>query len=494
MPSPNADIVAGPVLFSRGADEQRSRLAALLVVRDGSEAASVRAFPELRPAGGGAIVPNALARLAGQVFLRYDFELPNAPGAAYELEGRRHAVATGLGDGARIAYVSCNGRERGDGERSPEERNALWKRLAAEHARAPFSLLLHGGDQLYADEASDAHPTLAAWASSPPERRGAFRFGAHEELAATRFFLERYTTLYTQPDVAPLLASVPSAMMWDDHDIFDGWGSHPPALLDSAVGHGLFGVARRAFLLFQRALPPDEKPDARATLSYALHYPGLALIVPDLRSERRPERILGPEGWRVLGRHLDAACGVPQLLLMSSVPLLGPRLSRIESLIGFLPRLRRYEDDLRDQWQSRAHRTEWRSLLERLDRAAREVSEITVLSGEIHLASRGELPLGNGGTLHQLIASGIAHEPPPAIWARALGLLARFGEDPLPGRRITLSPIPGRRDIYTAERNYLTLEREKGTWRAAWECELGGRSPSLLLASRADGAAAPRAA
>ena len=27
-------------------------------------------------------------------------------------------------------------------------------------------------------------------------------------------------------------------MMWDDHDIYDGWGSRPPAIIDSPVGRG----------------------------------------------------------------------------------------------------------------------------------------------------------------------------------------------------------------------------------------------------------------
>ena len=401
-------------------------------------------------------------------------------------------MLTELAGGVRLAYVSCNGLEHGDGERLPEERNLMWRRLLEEHGRAPFALLLHGGDQLYADEVSEAHPTLAAWAAewaadwaasraaSPHGRRGEHRFDAAAERAATRYFVERYLTLYAQPEVAPLLARVPSVMMWDDHDIFDGWGSHDPALLDSAVGRGLFGVARRAFLLFQRGLSPAEEA-ATASLSYALRFPGFDIVVPDLRSERRPERVVGPAGRALAARHLEAARGVPHVLLMSSVPLLGPRLSLLERLIGVVPRLRRYEDDLRDQWQSRAHRAEWRATLEALERLARAGSEVTVLSGEIHLASRGEMPLAAGRTLHQLIASGVAHPAPSRWWARALGWLATLGEDPLSGRRVTLKGIPGRRGIYTAERNYLVLTRERGAWSAAWECERSGRTPALPL-------------
>ena len=483
MSSPDHSAVAGPVLFARGADHDRCRLAALVVRRASSAAAdgpSDATPPVLRTVHGETIAPLELARLADHRFLRYDFELPVGADAWYELDGVRHAVVTDLHGDLRLAYASCNGLERGDVERPSEERNLMWRRLATEHAKAPFALLLHGGDQLYADEASEAHPTLAAWAESAMDERDAFVFDDEVERRATRFFVERYAALYAQPDVAPLLATVPSLMMWDDHDIFDGWGSHPPALLDSDVGRGLFAVARRAFLLFQRALSPEEGAPG-ASLSHATDFPGFAVLAPDLRSERRPDRVIGMQGWPLLERQLEAAEGTERVLLMSSVPLLGPRLSLVERLIGVVPRLRRYEDDLRDQWQSRAHRAEWRRLLERLERLARAGVDVTVLSGEIHLASRGEMPLGEDGTLHQLIASGVAHPAPPAGWARALGWLAALGEDPLEGRPVRLRPIPGRRRIYTDERNYLVLERRAERWRAAWECEEGGRTPWLGL-------------
>lgn len=475
MTASDTSIAAGPVLFARGADAHRCRVA-VLVVQGGREATP----PVLRTAHEEEVPPLELARLAGHRFLRYDVELPVEAEAWYELDGVRHAVATDLRGDVRIAYASCNGLERGDAERPAEERNLMWRRLAAEHARAPFALLLHGGDQLYADEASGAHPTLAAWAESAMDERDAFVFDEEVERCATRFFVERYVALYAQPDVAPLLATAPSLMMWDDHDIFDGWGSQPPALLDSAVGRGLFAVARRAFLLFQHASSPDEGAPGES-LSHATNFPGFAVLAPDLRSERRPDRVIGMQGWPLLERQLEAAEGTERVLLMSSVPLLGPRLSLVERLIGIVPKLRRYEDDLRDQWQSRAHRAEWRRLLGRLERLARAGVDVTVLSGEIHLASRGEMPLGEGTTLHQLIASGIAHPAPPASWARALGWLATLGEDPLEGRPIALRPVPGQRRIYTAERNYLVLERASGSWRAEWECEESGRSPPLAL-------------
>lgn len=114
-------------------------------------------------------------------------------------------------------------------------------------------------------------------------------------------------------------------------------------------------------------------------------------------------------------------------------------------------------------------------------RAAEGGNAVTIVSGEIHLATRGEMPLGNGMTLRQLVASGIAHPPPPRLYARSLGLLAVFGESPLPGSRIHLKPLPGHRPIYIAERNYLVLERRGVDWSAAWELEDSGRTTAVRL-------------
>lgn len=391
-------------------------------------------------------------------------------------------MAADLTSDARIAYVSCNGQEEGDHRRPLHERNAMWCRLADEHDRAPFGLMLQGGDQLYADEVLTVHPVLQRWSKCRTAHKARHEFSDGAREAAERFFVERYLTLYSQPGIAHLCARVPSLMMWDDHDIIDGWGSHPAATLDSPVGQGLFAVARRAFAVFQLGLTDDEIVAAGDTFGFAARFPGFTVVAPDLRSERRPDRVMGPAGWAVFERSLTADRPGDRLFLMSSVPALGPRLSWVERLMTIFPGIRKYKDDLRDQWQSRAHRKEWRRFLRTLEtHSERHTCGITVLSGEIHLATRGEMPFRNGIVLHQLVASGIAHPAPPRPYAFGLGLLAALGEDPLPDQPVRLRPLPGRSWIYSAERNYLVLERTGDAWQAFWEPEKSGRTPGLPL-------------
>ena len=254
----------------------------------------------------------------------------------------------------------------------------------------------------------------------------------------------------------------------------------------SPVGQTLFSVARESFLVFQQATKDGDLParfadPAGLHLGWAIHAPELRIIAPDLRSERTRRQIMGPGGWSMMEAEAEQDA-MGHTFLMSSVPLLGPRLSVLEALMVAIPRMQEYEDDLRDQWQSRAHRDEWRRMLRLVrDLARQDHHEITAISGEIHLATRAIMDLGEGRHLNQLVASGIAHRAPPKGWARLLGALAWLGEDPLPEHPIRVERLPGQRNRYVAERNYLLLERTSGDWRCRWDLETSGMTGPLEL-------------
>ncbi|MBK1696217.1 alkaline phosphatase D family protein [Rhodovibrio salinarum] len=474
----DVETSAGPILFLRDHDGERLSLSVLAVRPDGAPA------PELSGPDG-AVAARCALQCAGCRAWLYDFSVPAGATASYRFDGVDYPLAADPRGDLRIAFVSCNGQEDGDRERPRVARNALWARLAAQHAQQPFHLLLHGGDQLYADEVVESEPEVRAWseASNKPPVCNRDRWELRETLATKLF--RRYLELYSQPEIGWLMARVPSLAMWDDHDICDGWGSLAPAKLDSPIGWALFDAAREQFRLFQLGAGPDDHPatcvdPSGHSLSWHARLPGLDVVAPDLRAQRRPTRVMAESGWSAFQDAL-ARCGDGRILLLSSVPALGPRLSWVEAAMQLLPKAQKYEDDLRDQWQSRAHRAEWRRFLKTLsDRHKTDGSRVTVLSGEIHLATRGTLATPNG-PLHQLVASGIAHPPPPKLYVRMLSALARLGESPLPDQPIRLHPLPGQSMIYTPQRNYLVLERRADTWRAWWELETDGATPPLAL-------------
>jgi len=475
----------GPVLLARGADSTHLSLSAILALRTGREP------PVLFANGQPAQEPKGILDQSAFTVWRYDFSLPLDRNCHYRLADTVYPVATDLDGDMRIAFVSCNGREHDDLGRSSDERNIMWRRLLDAHRQEPFRLLLHGGDQLYADEFLESHSAIRAWRDGQRADVETMPFTAEMEATARADLMHRYLELYAQPEIAQVLSRVPSLMTWDDHDIFDGWGSHPTWRLDSPVGRGLFRIARDLFCVFQLGCAPDTPPVAcpdRSGHSLAWHasFPGFSVVAPDLRSERRPDRVMGEAGWQAFEAGLAASRDSGRHFVVSSVPALGPRLSLVERLVPFLPRAGQFADDLRDQWQSKAHRREWQRFLTALSEEIAAGVPTTVLSGEIHLATRGEMTVPGrhgkpAGTLHQLVASGITHPVPPPGYALGLGLLARFGEDPLPNQPIRLRPLPGRHRPYTAERNYLVLTRRDKRWTALWDTEKHGCTPEMTI-------------
>jgi len=468
----------GPILFLDDVADTQLHLSALFITDKG-------AAPPPIDAEGGTFRACRLTDYDHATAWRTRFSVPADRISTYGWNGHSYEIAGNLTGDLRVAYVSCNGEEIGDMEREGSERNAMWSRLRDEHRRRPFAFMLHGGDQVYADEATHGHDLTRDWPDTVPEDVSGEELADLEHHLRERFFA-RYAALYEAPELAWLAARVPSLMQWDDHDICDGWGSLPRSVTYSAVGQALFKVAHESFLVFQNATVPGQLPDRFADpqathLGWSIHAPGLRVLAPDLRSERTRRNIMGRGGWAMMDG--EAARHAPgHTFLMSSVPLLGPRLSVFEALMVAIPRMQKYEDDLRDQWQSRAHREEWRRMLRLVrDMARRDGHDIIAISGEIHLATRAVMDLGDDLHLQQLVASGISHRAPPKGWARILGALALLGEDPLPEHPIRIRPLPGHRSRYIAERNYLILERSAGDWQARWDMESSGMTPALAL-------------
>jgi len=474
---PEADKSFGPVLFMRESSPAYTRLIALIVRHAGC-------VPDQLHTVNGPTTPHILGSVADYRILSFDVVLPALADAWYELDGVRYEVNARFSGDLRAAYISCNGEEEGDLERESSERNAMWLRLSKEHEDAPFNLMLHGGDQLYADEVTKAHPLSEGWPKHVPDR---LDYTQNEELrdALESAFFDRYSTLYRYPEMAWMCARVPSLAMWDDHDICDGWGSMRDHSLDSIVGKTLFSAARKNFLLFQVGATAEDLPGifldrTGRSLTWRVDLPGVTLLAPDLRSERRRQRVMGESGWTNL-KQTFSEMSDRRLILLSSVPLLGPRLSIVEKLLSITPRMEKYEDDLRDQWQSQAHREEWKEMLRALVKLQEAQNcDVTVVSGEIHLATRATMKTAKDD-IQQLVASGIAHRAPSLAYARVLGALARFGEAPLSSHPIRIRPLPGQAGIYAAERNYLVLERQAEQWTVAWELETSGRTSRLVI-------------
>jgi hypothetical protein len=153
-------VVTGPILVLDAIMGGEMRLSALFV------AAECGTLPPV-VIEGREVPARVLLTCGSRALWRARFAVPAYGPSSYVWNGIRHDLA-GLDDDLRLAFVSCNGEETGDLMRAGSERNAMWARLPRRHEEAPFALLLHGGDQIYADEATKGHPLSAGWPEEIP--------------------------------------------------------------------------------------------------------------------------------------------------------------------------------------------------------------------------------------------------------------------------------------------------------------------------------------
>lgn len=415
----------------------------------------------------------------------------------YRLAGRKHSFQVpALGATPAMAYVSCNGFSDARTRKTMKAPNAVWARLARLHEQqeridgatvGPLELLLMGGDQIYSDDIWASVPALRAWTDIEWFTRTHAPFTDSLRTELQRRFAGFYLERWNQPETAALLASVPSVMMWDDHDIIDGWGSHPTELHASPVFQGIFQVARDAFELFQRQMlgaPPPATLPAQTAHNSTYRFGSTALLVLDLRSERCPRvetvgadgrttvlagQVMSPTSWTAVYDWLDAqlaAGDLRHLLVVSSIPVMHPSFEQLEKMLGALPAIEELEDDLRDHWTSRPHQAERLRLVRRLLAASERGLRVTVLSGDVHVAAIGTLESDRhdlspeARSLTQLTSSGVTHPPPAGVARFFLEEACRQTETLEPGLTGQMVEFPTARRRLIGCRNVMTLQTD----------------------------------
>lgn len=132
------------------------------------------------------------------------------------------------GDEVRVTFGSCRWAAPAADEKDPvgpDALDALATRIAADPDGERPDVLLLVGDQVYADETSDA---TGRWLAA--------RRDVDEPPGTQVADYEEYTHLYYEswldPEVRWLLSTVPSCMIFDDHDLIDDWNTSASWLAD----------------------------------------------------------------------------------------------------------------------------------------------------------------------------------------------------------------------------------------------------------------------
>lgn len=494
-------IVCGPLLKFQGIESSlngpRWRASILIVI----PASLDRPQLKMTPSGSEEsvyIAPEFLYIGEQQQVLRYPFrikQLQETKAYAYSffVDDRYVFNVPGVTTPLRAAFYSCNGFQTMEEEQEMEGIQPLWKDLRTKHAENPFHVLIGGGDQGYFDGVW-ALPELQEWlAIDNQDQRKQLPFNRKMEEAVTRFYFKTYCAHFHQPQFAEALASIPSVMIWDDHDIFDGWGSYPDYLQQSPVFQGVFAIARRFYLLFQQQMTETQSHETKVTrgLSYIHQLSATtAILMLDTRSERSKMQICSEDTYtRIFDRLSALPVTIKDLYVVLTVPIAYPEMafveralqqfqdvvsSEVSRLIFGKPKLFSklmnvfgeidLLDDVGDQWKSVHHQEERKWLLQRMHAfASSRGMRITILTGDVHAGGAGIIEsTQNGNKMIEIISSPIGNKPSPKHIVKILRVAGSYPKQMDGFRELLLAfnryDIHSRPKALFASRNWVCLE------------------------------------
>ncbi len=389
-----------------------------------------------------------------------------------------------FGDGdVRLAFGSCRyGRaaaKLGDRHFDVDALVCLARGLTEQDEAGWPDALIMLGDQVYADETSAATRRRI-------EARRDITKGAKDQVADFEEYTWLYLESWTDPDVRWLMSNIPSAMIFDDHDVRDDWntshawrvemqqtdwwqerivgglssywvyqhlGNLPPSEL---AEHDLFQQVRTADadvapLLREFAAHADAEADgAKGTRwSFTREFGGTRLVMVDSRcgrilAEGRRSMVSDDEfAW--IEKQLAETCD--HLLIGTSLPwLLARALHDVEAWDEQLCQSRRRPLARFGEWLRRAadleHWAAFHDSFERLGSLLAAVAEradapatICVLSGDVHHAYVAEAHFDRPvrSRIYQLTCSPLHNYVPlpmkvafRVFWSRAMERLLRL--------------------------------------------------------------------
>ena len=144
------------------------------------------------------------------------------------------------GESMNIMFHSCNGFSSSVTPDDLSGPDPMWRDVLNNHQIRPFHAMVGGGDQIYNDSVANESDLFGEWLDirNPfHKHQAAFTPQMQDELE--KFYLERYCTWFSQGLFGLANSQIPMVNMYDDHDIFDGYGSYPHHDQKSPVFIGL---------------------------------------------------------------------------------------------------------------------------------------------------------------------------------------------------------------------------------------------------------------
>lgn len=317
-------------------------------------------------------------------------------------------------------------------------RLGLWRELGEVLDETGADFCIGAGDQVYVDSTTDdvwvwlrKHKRDLVERHVRPDQTVDEAALLDEMVGLFRYFYRRSWAL---PDIRRVFRRYPQYMIWDDHEIMDGWGSltkkersqRLDRLLEwedvefnERLSQLMFTAATRVYREYQHGHNPET---AEGQYDYEFERGAFAFYVLDMRGDHdiertqpRHRRLLGEPQHRrfrswVRRKHAD---GAQVLFVVAPVPVVHWRSFAVNRLD-----LGTFKDDFRDEWDHETNQKERDDFLEPLLEYSQETGcPVVILSGDVHCGGIFRIHDSSrpSATLWQVTSSPISRSPVPDL-------------------------------------------------------------------------------
>lgn len=344
----------------------------------------------------------------------------------------RHEATVRPIDGNRLqaAVVSCSDASL---DLLPKAWEGLGKRVAA----GQVDLILHAGNQIYADQVFRAWvdrlrgQDAGAWAAASDDIREDYR--------------RLYRTAWNRPFLRACLARAANLMIWDEHDIAAGWGDRAELADPTRPEHHVACMGWEVYREYQRQLwdadalvrPYPHEAGGGVTELTCQRWGRMGLLMVDVRGGRGFRQLdrealepadgdlpyLSPQQWQAIDEALSAGgalADVQALVVVTPTPVvfIGHRQVKdhlIRAPFGISEKAGNLTDDIRGTWGYGQYRHEQTRLLDRLHAWKQGAAdrEALIVSGSVGVGGTWDVldSESRDVLLRQVIASPV-HRPP----------------------------------------------------------------------------------
>ena len=329
-----------------------------------------------------------------------------------------------------------------------------WPHLYEQLTDSGAHFVIGGGDQVYVDTNSKTgFLDLWTWLKDNKDAlltKYAQSGSKYDTAAIEKYLLNIYRWYYRVYWAVPALREVyerfPQYMIWDDHEIMDGWGSltnkerrarissffeETASKTNQMLVDLMWNAARQAYYEYEHSHNPStainlDEPD-NCQWDYAFRHGDAAFYVLDMRGHHDVEKnkgtktvndpniLLGQAQFDRFNTWLSSAetKTARSIFVVSPVPVL----HWVDRLVNYGD-LGEAKDDFMDEWGHKSNWTERNQLLDTVfSKIANSGRTLVFLSGDVHCASvfRMQHRKYPAARVYQVTSSAISRKPAPKI-------------------------------------------------------------------------------